>query len=181
MKNGKVHSLSISPQHTFSKALTQQVEVIKGIGLKGDAHAGIKVKHRSRVAKDPNQPNLRQVHLIHLELLKALAKKGYKVNPGDLGENITTVGIPLLDLPKDTILNIGTTVAIQITGLRNPCHQIDKFQKGLLKEVVGKNDTGDIIRMAGIMAIVLEGGTITINDEILVKLPAEPHQKLERV
>jgi len=181
MKSGKVHSLSSSAQHSFSKHTTHQVEVIKGIGIKGDAHAGVKVKHRSRVAKDPNQPNLRQIHLIHLELLKELVAKGYTVNPGDLGENITTEGISILNLPKDTILKIGENVAIQITGLRNPCHQIDKFQKGLLKEVVGKNDAGDIIRMAGIMAIVLEGGMIKVNDEILVELPALPHQKLERV
>ena len=181
MKNGKVHSLSISPQHTFSKVLTNQVEVIKGIGIKGDAHAGITVKHRSRVAKDPNQPNLRQIHLIHLELLKDLVQKGYTVQPGDLGENITTEGISLLDLPKDSILTFGETVKVQITGLRNPCHQIDKFQKGLLKEVVGRNEAGEIIRMAGIMGIVLEGGKISVNDEIQITYPPNPHQKLERV
>lgn len=181
MKNAKVHSLSINPEHTFSKMLTNQVEVIKGIGIKGDAHAGVKVKHRSRVAKDPNQPNLRQIHLIHLELLNDLAQKGYTVKPGDLGENITTEGISLLDLPRDSVLTFGKKVKVQITGLRNPCHQIDKFQKGLLKEVVGRNEAGEIIRMAGIMGIVLEGGTIQVNDEIKIKLPALPHQKLERV
>ena len=181
MKKGKVHSLSISNQHTFSKKVIDQVEVIEGIGIKGDAHAGITVKHRSRVAKDPTQPNLRQIHLIHLELLNELAEKGYTVNPGELGENITTVGISLLDLPKNTLLKIGKQVSIQITGLRNPCHQIDKFQKGLLKEVVGKDKSGAIVRMAGIMGIVLKGGIINSQDEIEITYPALPHYKLERV
>jgi len=181
MQNSKVHALSISEQHTFSKNLVNEVVVIAGIGIKGDAHAGVTVKHRSRVAKDPTQPNLRQIHLIHLELLSDLKTKGYIVKPGDLGENITTTGISLLDLPKDTILTIGENVEIQITGLRNPCHQIDKFQKGLLKEVVGKNDAGEIVRMAGIMGIVLKGGIIKVNDTIQIAYPDLPYQKLERV
>jgi len=181
MKNRIVHSLSISEQHTFSKNVLDEVEVIAGIGIKGDAHAGKTVKHRSRVAKDPTQPNLRQIHLIHLELLSELAAKGYHVKPGDLGENITTQGISLLDLPKDTILTIGKSVEVQITGLRNPCHQIDKFQKGLLKEVVGKNDAGEIVRMAGIMGIVLKGGIIKVNDAIHITYPNLPFERLERV
>jgi len=140
MKKGKVHSLSISNQHTFSKKIINQVEVIEGIGIKGDAHAG-----------------------------------------SELGENITTVGIALLDLPKNTLLKIGKQVSIQITGLRNPCHQIDKFQKGLLKEVVGKDESGAIVRRAGIMGIVLKGGIINSQDEIEITYPALPHHKLERV
>lgn len=181
MSGGKVISLSLSSKHTFSKANQETVELITGLGIKGDAHMGKMVKHRSRVAKDPTQPNLRQVHLIHSELHQDLKQQGFQIMPGDMGENITTLGINLLDLPKDTILEIGKTARIQITGLRNPCHQLDKFQSGLMKAVLGRDTAGNLIRKAGIMGIVLKGGKISVGDSIKIYLPNPPFIKLDRV
>jgi len=180
MKNGIVKAVSKSGTHTFNKYNHDSILLIKGLGVEGDAHNGKTVKHRSRVAKDPTQPNLRQVHLIHTELFEELAQKGFTVHAGEMGENITTQGINLLDLPKDTILNIGTS-KIQITGLRNPCVQIDSIQKGLMKAVLDKDEAGNLIRKSGIMGIVLAGGEIKTGDKITIELPKEPHQKLEKV
>lgn len=177
----KISSLSKSDIHSFSKRTCSSLLLEKGLGVRGDAHNGKMVKHRSRVAKDPTQPNLRQVHLIHSELLEELKKKGFNVNPGDLGENIMTIGIDLLSLPKDSILKIGDTAMIKITGLRNPCKQLDNFQKGLMKAVLDKDEEGNLIRKCGIMGIVLEGGEIKIEDSITIKFPPEPFVKLERV
>ncbi|MCG8328000.1 MAG: MOSC domain-containing protein [Chitinophagales bacterium] len=181
MKPGIVKSLSKSKGHTFNKYNCDQLTLLKGLGVEGDAHMGEKVKHRSRVAKDPNQPNLRQVHLIHAELFEELAQQGFQVQDGEMGENITTTGIDLLNLPKDTILSIGTASKIKITGLRNPCNQINSIQNGLMQALIDKDEEGNIIRKAGIMGIVLEGGAVNVGDEILVELPAEPHMKLEKV
>lgn len=181
MKTGKVVALSKSGTHTMQKFNTPQLKLLKGLGVEGDAHLGETVKHRSRVAKDPTQPNLRQVHLIHQELHEELASKGFEVPPGRMGENITTQGIDLLSLPKDTILTIGSQAKVQITGLRNPCHQLDGIQKGLMKAVLDKDAEGNLIRKAGIMGIVLTDGEIVLGDEISVEFPAEPHLPLERV
>lgn len=181
MKKGKVIAVNKSGAYTFSKYNCDKINLLTGLGVEGDVHMGKKVKHRSRVAKDPNQPNLRQVHLMHTELFEELTQKGFKVKAGDLGENITTVGIDLLGLPKDTILQIGGNAKIQITGLRNPCKQIEAFQKGLLKAVVDKDEMGDIIRKTGIMGIVLAGGVVEVGDEIIIELPTKPYIKLERV
>jgi len=181
MNYGIVKSVSKSKTHTFSKMNCNTITLIKGLGVEGDAHMGTTVKHRSRVAKDPNQPNLRQVHLIHSELFDELEKKGFSVQNGEMGENITTAGIDLLSLPKDTLLSIGATSKIKITGLRNPCKQIDSIQKGLMNAVLDKDDQGNLIRKAGIMGIVLESGKINIGDNIIVELPPKRHVKLERV
>lgn len=181
MKNAFVKSLSKSTTHCFSKSRLTQIQLIKGIGVEGDVHAGEKVKHRSRVAKDPTQPNLRQVHLMHSELFLELRQKGFTVLPGQLGENITTEGIQLLELPRDTILKIGSSVQIKITGLRNPCSQLNDFQEGLMQAVLDKDDHGNLIRKAGIMGVVLEGGKIEINDRIEIVIPPKPHFVLERV
>ncbi len=178
---GKVLALSKSQSHTFSKLNQISLQLIAGKGVEGDAHLGETVKHLSRVAKDPTQPNFRQVHLIHSQLFAELAEKGFLVKPGEMGENITTEGIPLLDLPRNTILKIGKTAKIQITGLRNPCLQLDDFQKGLMKAVLDKDKDGHLIRKAGIMGIVLAGGNVTLNDVIEVEYPLEPYLKLERV
>jgi len=178
---GKVLAVSKSHTHSFSKINYDGIQLIAGKGVEGDAHFGEKVKHRSRVAKDPTQPNLRQVHLIHSELFDELYLKGFLVKPSDLGENITTRGIELLTLPRNAILKIGPTAKIQITGLRNPCKQIDDFQKGLLKAVLGKDKNGDLIRKTGIMGIVLSSGVVTVGDAIKIELPSKPYQKLERV
>ena len=181
MKEASVIALSKSSSHTFNKYNTESIRLLKGLGVEGDAHMGETVKHRSRVAKDPSQPNLRQVHLIHSELFEEVAEKGFKVSPGQMGENISTRGIDLLALPTDTILKIGVEAEIQITGLRNPCYQIDSIQEGLMKAVLDKDEDGNLIRKAGIMGIVLQGGEIKVGDKIEVALPAKPHKKLEKV
>lgn len=181
MKKGKVISVSKSDKHTFNKYVNEKIVLLKELGVEGDAHMGEKVKHRSRVAKDPTQPNLRQVHLIHSELFDELKEKGFKVIPGQMGENITTENVDLLNLPKKTILSIGKTTKIEITGLRNPCKQIESIKLGLMKAVLDKDQEGNLIRKAGIMGIVLEGGEVKIGDEISIELPAKPYMKLERV
>lgn len=181
MKKATVKFLSKSQTHTFHKYNCESMVLLKGLGVEGDAHMGKTVKHRSRVAKDPNQANLRQVHLIHTELFEELADKGFEVKAGEMGENITTQGLDILSLPKNTVLHIGATSQVQITGLRNPCQQINTIQKGLMKAVLDKDEAGNLIRKSGIMGIVLEGGKINIGDEIIVQLPDKPYIKLERV
>ena len=181
MNKGIVKSVSKSGTHTFNKFNCDRIDLLKGLGVKGDAHMGEKVKHRSRVAKNPNQPNLRQVHLIHSELFDELKKKGFNIQDGEIGENITTEGIELLNLPKDTLLSIGETVKIMITGLRNPCKQLDSLQDGLMKAVLDMDEEGNLIGKAGVMGIVLEGGEVKIGSKITVELPLKPYIKLERV
>jgi len=171
----------MSETHSFSKPVRDQLTLIKGLGVEGDAHLGKTVKHRSRVSVDPSQPNLRQVHLIHSELLDELAAKGFRVGPGVMGENITTRGIDLLALSRGTLLSIGPNAMVEVTGLRNPCKQLDDYQDGLLKAVLDKTPSGELIRKAGIMGIVVEGGCIKPGDTIDLTVPAGPHQKLERV
>lgn len=166
-----VESVSRSGAHTFSKATEASIELLAGLGVAGDAHLGATVKHRSRVARDPSQPNLRQVHLMHAELLDALRGAGFDVAAGQLGENITTRGIDLLALPVGAVLRIGDEAAIEITGLRNPCVQIDRFAPGLLKKVAYVDESGSTVRLAGIMGI----------DRIDVQLPPPPRRALEPV
>lgn len=177
----KILTVAICAIHKFHKNLTDQITLLKGMGIDGDAHMGVTVKHRSRVAADPTQPNLRQVHLIQSELFAELNDKGFTVVAGDMGENITTQGIDLLGLPRGALLHIGDTAVVEVTGLRNPCGQIDNFQKGLLKAVLDKDENGELVRKAGIMGIVLEGGVVKPNDELRVELPTKPYLKLERV
>jgi MOSC domain-containing protein YiiM len=179
--NAIVTAVSLSSSHSFSKPNQASIRLLAGLGVEGDAHLGTTVKHRSRVAKDPTQPNLRQVHLIHSELFEELAEKGYAVAAGDLGENVTTRGIDLLSLPAGARLCLGESAIVEITGLRNPCVQIDRFQKGLMKAVLGKDEQGSVIRKSGIMGIVLEGGEVRPGDAIRVELPPEPHRPLQVV
>lgn len=176
-----VVSVNLQGRHRFSKAAAEAIELIAGLGVEGDAHAGATVQHLSRIRKDPSQPNLRQVHLMHAELFDELAGHGFEVAPGDLGENVTTRGIDLLALPTGTRLRLGTTAEIEVTGLRNPCVQIEKFQPGLLKQVLGHDEAGKLVRRAGVMAVVLTGGQVRPADPITVELPAEPHSALEPV
>jgi len=178
---GKVIAINISEKKGEQKHAVKQGVFIEDFGLEGDAHAGKKVKHRFLVGIDPTKPNIRQVHLIHVELLEELNRKGFTVHPGELGENITTRGIDLLGLPTGTRLLIGADVKIEITALRNPCVQIDWFQKGLLKEVLYKNEDGKVVRRAGVMGIILAGGQINPNDEIFVELPLKPRHPLEYI
>ena len=167
--------------YSFSKPNHESITLIAGLGVDGDVHMGETVKHRSRMARDPNQPNLRQVHLMHSELHAELADAGYTVGPGDLGENITTSGIDLLGLPTGTLLHIGANAVVRVTGLRNPCVQIDLFQKGVLPAVLDRDENGDVVRKAGIMGVVVTGGEVRPGDEIRVELPAHPHKRLEPV
>ncbi|CAN7672119.1 MOSC domain-containing protein [Paenibacillus sp. LjRoot56] len=178
---GEVLSTSRNATHSFSKQTFEGIRLLAGLGVEGDAHMGKTVKHRSRVAQNPNQPNLRQVHLIHSELFDELERSGFHVNPGQLGENITTRGIDLLGLPTGTKLTIGVDAVIEITGLRNPCAQIDHFQSGLLQAVLDHDENGNLVRKAGVMGIVLSGGEVRVGDEIRVILPVEPYRPLERV
>lgn len=181
MEPARVISVSKSSGHTFNKYISESIHLLAGLGIQGDAHCGTTVKHRSRVAKDPTQPNLRQVHLIHSELFDEVAKSGFQVLPGQMGENITTRGIDLLALPTDTILHIGPKAQIKVTGLRNPCHQINSIQEGLMNAVLGRDADGNLIRKSGVMGIVLEGGKISAGDTIQVIYPNKPYRELEKV
>jgi MOSC domain-containing protein YiiM len=167
-----------SATHTFSKAPQSSIRLVEGLGVEGDAHQGATVRHRSRVARDPSQPNLRQVHLIHGELLEELRSAGFNVKSGDLGENVTTAGIDLLALPRGARLRLGSDAVIEITGLRNPCYQLDHFQNGLTAAVLDRDDSGNLVRKAGVMAIVVSGGIVRVADPINVELPDLPHVPL---
>ena len=177
----KVISLSKSDKHQFSKQNCNCLNFIEGQGIEGDAHCGKTVQHLSHVKKDPTRANLRQVHLIHAELLAELTEQGFKVGAGSLGENVLTQGIDLLSLPKNTRLRLGDEVILIVTGLRNPCSQLDNYQQGLSKAVLDKDKDGNIIRKSGIMAVVEKGGTVFINDSIEIQLPNDPHEVLERI
>ena len=177
----RVIAVGASAAYSFSKALLPCINLLEGLGVAGDVHSGITVKHRSRVKQDPHQPNLRQVHLMHAELFDQLAEKGFAVAPGQLGENITTRGLDLLALPLDTELQVGEAAIIRVTGLRNPCKQIDAFQTGLMAAVLARRADGTLIRKAGIMGVVVVGGPVRPGDMITAKLPAVPHRALEPV
>ncbi|TQN41818.1 MOSC domain-containing protein YiiM [Blastococcus colisei] len=167
--------------HRFSKQPAAEIRLVAGLGVEGDAHAGTTVQHRSRVAVDPTQPNLRQVHLIPAELLAELAAAGFEVEPGQLGENVMTSDLDLLSLPRATRLRLGEHAVVELTGLRNPCRQIEDFRPGLLKEVVGRAADGSVVRKAGVMAVVITGGTVRPGAAIAVRRPAGPHVALDRV
>jgi MOSC domain-containing protein YiiM len=178
---GSVLAVSARSGHHFSKTPSLSIRLLTGLGVAGDAHMGEMVKHRSRVRRDPSQPNLRQVHLIHAELFEELRAKGFVVQPADLGENVTTSGVDLLALPSGTRLHLGESAVVEITGLRNPCIQIDAFQKGLMAATLDRDIKGNLIRKAGVMSIVLSDGDIRPGDAIRVELPAQPHHPLQPV
>ena len=179
--DGTVVAVSKSSVHRFSKDVVDSIHLLSGLGVEGDAHCGKNVQHLSRKAKDPRRPNLRQVHLIHAELFDELAASGFILSPGLLGENITTRNIPLLSLPTGTRLIFQDSAEITITGLRNPCQQIDDFMPGLLSAVVTRDTKGDLVRKCGVMATVTRGGVVQANDRVSVVLPPEPHIPLHRV
>ena len=178
---GVVTAVSRSATHTFSKENQAIIRLLSGLGVEGDAHMGETVKHRSRLTQNPLPPNLRQVHLIHAELHDELQVAGFSVSAGDMGENITTRGIDLLGLPTGARLHLSDTAVIEITGLRNPCAQLDNFQSGLLAATLGRNAEGNLIRKAGVMGIVLIGGDVRPGDAIRVARPSPPHKPLEKV
>jgi hypothetical protein len=167
--------------HRFSKTLGPRIRLLAGLGVEGDAHCGVTVKHRSRVRRDSTQPNLRQVHLIHAELIDELQAAGFAVEAGAMGENITTRGVALLDLPVGARLRIGPQAVVEVTGLRNPCFQLDNYQAGLTQAVLEKGPDGEPVRKAGVMAIVLTGGDVAPGDRIVAEMPAKPHRSLAPV
>jgi len=176
-----VTAVSFSGAHTFTKPNRLMIRLVAGLGVEGDAHLGEKVKHRSRVRKNPDDPNLRQVHLIHEELFAELRGRGFDVGPGVIGENVTTRGIDLLGLPTGARLRLGAEAVIEVTGLRNPCRQLDAFQSGLMAAVLGRDAAGGLVRKTGVMAIVVHGGDVKPGDAIAVELPAGAPRPLEPV
>lgn len=181
MPAAEVVAVSRDAAHAFSKRRADGVELVAGLGVAGDAHAGVTVQHRSRVAKDPTQPNLRQVHLIAAELHDELRGRGFDVSAGQLGENVTTAGADLLALPRGTRLHLGASAVVEVTGLRNPCRQLDDFSPGLMQAVLGRDEHGRLVRRAGIMAVVLTGGPVSPGDPLRVELPPHPHIALNPV
>jgi MOSC domain-containing protein YiiM len=177
---GKLPAVSgvyVNDKHTFSKSSKAAIRLIKDFGVEGDCHAGPVDQHLFHLRRFGQHPNLRQVHLIHTELFDELALKGHAVRPGDLGENIATRNIELLKLPVGTRLRLGPEAIVELTGLRNPCRQIEAFQPGLLKHVLESTSAG-LVRKAGVMSIVIQGGVVQPGDSIGVELPPLPHEPL---
>lgn len=178
MSSARVLAVAAHAEHAFSKPLRPEIRLLEGLGVEGDAHCGVTVRHRSRVARDPTQPNLRQVHLIQAELFDELAGQGYCVGPGQLGENITTQGLQLLALPRGTLLCLGAVAVVEVMGLRNPCVQIDTFAKGLMAATLARGPDGALVRKAGVMGVVRKAGTVRPGDVIQIVEPIGPHQAL---
>jgi MOSC domain-containing protein YiiM len=176
-----VIAVSRDAEHRFSKPACPAIRLVVGLGVEGDAHVGATVQHRSRVARDPAAPNLRQVHLIHSELFDELRASGFNVSAGQMGENITTQGINLLGLPAGARLHLGRQAVVEVTGLRNPCYQLDDFQPGLMKAVLGRDASGNLIRKTGVMSIVIAEGEVRAGDAIDIELPAGPPRPLQVV
>jgi MOSC domain-containing protein YiiM len=179
--NAVVAAVSRSARHTMVKSNRDSIRLLPGLGVVGDAHQGATVKHRSRVERDPTQPNLRQVHLVHAELHEELRAAGFTVTAGQMGENITTQGIALLGLPIGARLCLGGSAVVAVTGLRNPCAQLDRIQPGLMAATLGRDEHGNLVRKAGIMGVVIAGGEVRPGDPILVELPPQPHRPLAPV
>jgi MOSC domain-containing protein YiiM len=178
---GTVVAVSRSESHTLAKANEPAIRLLAGLGVEGDAHAGETVRHRSRVRRDPTQPNLRQVHLIQAELHDELRAAGFEVGPGRMGENVTTRGLDLLALPTGTRLRLGEEARVELTGLRNPCVQLNGIRPGLMAATLDRDGDGRLVRKAGVMAIVLSDGDVRAGDEVAVELPPRPHRPLEPV
>ncbi|ANS68112.1 hypothetical protein SLINC_5888 [Streptomyces lincolnensis] len=179
--SGTVSAVSSSGTYSFTKPNRESIRLLAGLGVEGDVHAGVTVKHRFRMKRDASQPNLRQVHLIHEELFEEVRGAGFEVAAGELGENVTTRGIDLLGLPVGTRLRLGDEAVVEVTGLRNPCAQIDTFRQGLMKQVVGRDADGSVRFKSGIMGVVLAGGVVRPGDGIGIVLPEGPHRPLEIV
>ena len=178
---GTVESVNGGPTHAMVKPNRRSIRLLAGLGVESDAHQGTTVRHRSRAARDPNQPNLRQVHLIHAELHDELRGAGFSIAAGQMGENITTRGIDLLSLPRGARLTLGDAAVVEVTGLRNPCSQLENLQSGLMRAVLDRDSHGNLVRKAGIMSIVESGGEVKPGDRIDVELPPQPHRRLEVV
>lgn len=178
---GTVQAVCLSVSHSMSKSPAPSIQLFAGLGVQGDVHLGATVQHRSRVAQDPTQPNLRQLHLMMGELLGELQAGGFGVVAGSMGENVVTRDLDLLALPRGTRLHLGAEAVAEVTGLRNPCAQLDGLQPGLMAAVLGRDADGHVIRRAGIMAIIVNGGELRPGDSIRAELPPPPHLRLDRV
>jgi MOSC domain-containing protein YiiM len=178
---GVVTAVNRSATHSLSKPGREAIRLLAGLGVEGDAHAGETVKHRSRVRRDPAAPNLRHVHLIHAELHEELRAEGFGVEPGQMGENVTTRGIDLLTLPTGTRLRLGAQAVVELTGLRNPCAQLDGLHSGLMQATLARDGDGNLVRKAGVMSVVVRSGVVRPGDRIDAELPPEPHRSLEPV
>jgi MOSC domain-containing protein YiiM len=176
--DGQVVSVSRSATHRFSKPCLREIVIVTGLGVEGDAHAGVTVKHRYLVRKNPLAPNLSQVHLLQESLFAELKASGLEIGPGDMGENVTTSGLELLTLPLGTRLHLGAQAVVELTGLRTPCLQMDTFRPGLKQACMGRDAEGGVERRAGVMAIALAGGSVRVGDAIRVELPPAPWTKL---
>ncbi|MBV8682995.1 MAG: MOSC domain-containing protein [Caulobacteraceae bacterium] len=173
---GQVVAVARSGEHRFSKDVVDEIRLIVGVGVEGDCHGGASIQHLSRIARDPTQPNLRQVHLIHEELFEELRTKGFDIQPGAIGENVTTRGVDLLGLPEATRLRLGETAVVEVTGVRNPCVQLDRYREGLMQAVLERRPDGTLLRKSGVMAIVLESGVVRAGDAVRIELPTgDPH------
>jgi MOSC domain-containing protein YiiM len=179
--DGVVAAVSSSPSHTFGKTPRASIRLVAGLGVDGDAHAGETVQHRSRLRRTPGAPNLRQVHLLHAELHDELAAAGFALAPGAMGENVTTRGVDLLSLPAGTRLRLGEGAIVELTGLRNPCAQLDGLEQGLLAATLARDEAGAVVRKAGVMAIVVAGGGVRPGDAIAIDLPTGRRRPLEPV
>ena len=175
---GTVVAVSRDDKHRFSKPVVPSITLLAGYGIEGDSHAGATTQHRYLIRTDPTRANLTQVHLVRTELFDELAAEGFTVSAGQLGENITTAGLDLLALPVGTRLHLGADAIVEVTGMRDPCSMIDKFQKGLKKALKHPDASGRVLRKAGIMGIVITTGTVSPGDDLRVELPAEPHVPL---
>jgi MOSC domain-containing protein YiiM len=177
----RVEAVSTGDSHGIGKETEEVIRLVEGHGVEGDVHAGVTVKHRSRRKKTPEAPNLRQVHLIHRELHEELAGQGFELAPGEMGENVLTSGVELLELPTGTRLRLGREAVVEVTGLRNPCKQLNGLAPGLMKAVLDRDADGELVRKSGVMGVVLAGGEVRPGDPIEVELPADPHVPLQPV
>lgn len=177
----RVEAVHRNQLHAISKTSVPRIQLVAGIGVEGDCHAGATVQHRSRVARDASQPNLRQIHLIHAELYDDLVDRGFGLTPGSMGENVTTRGLDLLSLPTDTCLRLGSHAVVRLSGLRNPCAQLDGLRPGLMQAVLRRSPQGQLIRLAGVMAVVEQGGEVTPGDPIILERPGDPLRPLRPV
>ena len=176
---GRVVAVCRSGDHGIGKQAGDGIRLVAGLGVDGDAHLGKTIKHCSRVRRDPKQPNLRQIHLIHRELHEELAEEGFAgLRPGQMGENVTTAGVDLLGLPAGARLRLGDEAVVEVTGLRNPCKQLDEVQPGLMKATLDRDEDGEVVRKAGVMGVVLQGGEVRPEDPIVVELPPGPRRAL---
>jgi MOSC domain-containing protein YiiM len=178
---GRVETVSSSPEHTMAKDRRPVIRLLAGLGVEDDAHLGVTVQHRSRVRRDPSQPNLRQVHLVHAELHDELRASGFEVTPGAMGENLTTRDVDLLGLPAGTRLGLGGQAVVEVTGLRNPCVQLDGIAPGLMAAVLDRDAFGGVVRKAGVMGIVILGGDVRPGDPVEIELPPPPYRRLRPV